>query len=498
MRSGKARPENDPRARRPIRTGPKSPSKRSLGVHYILRFLPAVVVLTVAAASAPAQDLNHFINLEGVGADTNDNPFGLGLSPDGSTLWVPVSGAPTWGDPATSNNNVVARYDTATYAYMGSTVVGWFPNNVVVSDTTGYVSVSTDGTIAVVDAATGALTATVTIPNWGFSAYPFGLALSGDGSRLYVSTLDGQDAIYVLDTTTLVWLNAETIYVPGGAGRLAVHGATLIAGLSAYLPDWSGGVSRMAFIDLLSGTQVVHTLKSAAAGSFSFPGLQDAVVSPDGLAYVAGYEVGHRIYVFDASTGDLLRTIPTGAGLGYYQGIALDETSNTLVVMDQWTSELIWIDRGTEQVLAVTDASSLLLDGANEAVFAGGQGFVAFHYANGVGVFDVPAGSAGAPALDLTASDTTPDLGGSVTVALASLDAGALAGVLYAWDDGPTGAFSLGGSAIGIAMVGSGPLSADFAVPNDAALAGFQLFLQGVRLGTAGLEVTNQMAVVIQ
>lgn len=167
----------------------------------------------------------------------------LAISPDGSSLFVDGG----------SLSNSVTVVSTAT-----DTVN---PNPIPVSDP-GAMAMSADGTalyvissptsgpaVVVIDPATGKVSGPpVALPA---TSQPAQLALSPDGSELYVTDANGQ-AVARVDTTTAT-LNSATIALPQG---LTPRDITVTAdGTTAYLDGTAvGGTSELVSVDLATGS----------------------------------------------------------------------------------------------------------------------------------------------------------------------------------------------------------------------------------------------------
>ena len=100
------------------------------------------------------------------------NPYGVVVSPDGSSVWV-----------TNQISETVSRVDTATNAVTSSITVGANPWGVVVSPDGSSVWVTNQGsgTVSRIDTATNAVTS-ITV-----GANPSGVAVSPDGSSVWVT-----------------------------------------------------------------------------------------------------------------------------------------------------------------------------------------------------------------------------------------------------------------------------------------------------------------------
>jgi len=145
-----------------------------------------------------------------------ENPLGIAISPDGTKVYV------------TNNGESVSVIDTTTNAVTASVPVGGRLDGVAVSPDGTKVYVTNGwykgddgpyyaleiGTVSVIDTATNAITATVSVGH-----LPLGVAVSPDGTKVYVANF-GSANISVIDTET----NTVTASVNVGSmpSRLAV------------------------------------------------------------------------------------------------------------------------------------------------------------------------------------------------------------------------------------------------------------------------------------
>ncbi len=115
-------------------------------------------------------------------------PEGVKLAPDARTFYV-----------TSETDHVVTAVDARTGEVRGSVKVDRRPRDITFRpDGAYYVSNEMGGTVSLVDAARGQVTATVALPE---GARPMGLAVSPDGARLFVATGRGGTVVAV-DTRT--------------------------------------------------------------------------------------------------------------------------------------------------------------------------------------------------------------------------------------------------------------------------------------------------------
>ncbi len=127
-------------------------------------------------------------------ADVGGEPEGVRVSPDGRFVLVTAEAA-----------NSVALIDAATHEILASIPAGLRPRDVVFSPDSKYAFVSgeADASVALIGIAARSMLLKVKLEGAGIK--PMGLALSLDGSRLFVSTGRG-GVVFALDAKTLAAL----------------------------------------------------------------------------------------------------------------------------------------------------------------------------------------------------------------------------------------------------------------------------------------------------
>ncbi|MHB1544100.1 MAG: beta-propeller fold lactonase family protein [Gammaproteobacteria bacterium] len=191
----------------------------------------------------------------------------MAISPDGSTLYVinPDSGALLSLNLATGAVKTVTNYGAAAKP------------TAVLAGSTGrhlYVTLSETSNLSIITLATNNVS-TLSIPN-GFD--PLALALSPDGSRLYIAN-SGDNTIAVLDIETGSFLNSITVTGFPESLSVSPNGATLAAALSA------AGVVDLIPLNQSTPATLITVGRSPATLTYS----------PDGT----------RLYVLDSEIPDL-------------------------------------------------------------------------------------------------------------------------------------------------------------------------------------------------
>jgi YVTN family beta-propeller protein len=240
-------------------------------------------------------------------------PYGVAVSPSG-VIYAALIGSTT-----------LARGDLATRAFTSDVTVGSTPPHVVFNPagTIAYATLQTGQGLAVVDAGTNALVATVPLSSDGFN-----LIVAPDGQRVYVTTANG--TLYVIDASD----NSVVTTLAVGA---AANGL-------AFSPDAS--VLYVSSRD--AGTVVaVDPSTNAVTRTYTIGGMpQRLAVSPDGLElYVANETSG--LNVVDVASGAVSST---SFGTAAY-GLGLTPDGAHLYVLLPAVGQLRVLDRATRSAV---------------------------------------------------------------------------------------------------------------------------------------------------
>jgi YVTN family beta-propeller protein len=213
-----------------------------------------------------------------------DSPHVVAISPDGTRAYVGLG------------NGYIQVLDTTTYRSLTSIATGVFPERIAIGPDgrrlyLGSQDYDSGATVTVVDITTNAIAHTVTIGGKG----PMSLAVSGDGSQLYVRT--GAEVVAIATSDDSI------------SSRKAADQAEIATApdAQAYLIDAVGGT-----LTTLDGNGSTRDLPSAQ-GHDSI--VEDVVSTPDGrqlylLREGASNESSQdRLEVVDTATGRITRTI---------------------------------------------------------------------------------------------------------------------------------------------------------------------------------------------
>ncbi len=212
---------------------------------------------------------------------------------------APVQAAPHSAYVANQGGTTVSVIDTATNAVTATITVGLSPYGVAVSPDGSrvYVANANGGTVSVIDTATSVVTATIPV-----GSRPNGVAASPDGSRVYV-TNNGGNTVTVIDTAT----NAVTATIPVGNSPYGV--AASPDGSRVYVAN-----NCVSSSNCTNGTvSVIDTATDQVTDTSPVGGQPPGVaVSPDGSQVYVTNETSDTVSVIDTATGQVTATITVG------------------------------------------------------------------------------------------------------------------------------------------------------------------------------------------
>ncbi|MEM9802484.1 MAG: hypothetical protein AAGA20_19300 [Planctomycetota bacterium] len=278
-------------------------------------------------------------------------PFSASFSPDGSDLFVPLFGGVIGNGGCT-----VARVDPTTLQLRGQIQTGESPEEVAFvtrpdgSLLYGFISDSSASAVVVFDDL-DQVVATIPLPpepGGTFpTAFPYGVITAPDQRTVYVGTLDGQGFVYAIDVATLQIDAARTIFLGAetGASRMAFAGDQLVIGGTTFFPNFTGSTARVFVVDPAVPQAPRSLVLASDSSGFLFPNPQDMAVACDGTVWLAGFDMGPRVYAIDPAGPTLITTVPTGTSEpdGKFQALGLSP-DGLLAVADFLTDEIGLID----------------------------------------------------------------------------------------------------------------------------------------------------------
>lgn len=324
----------------------------------------ATVLIGSEAAFAQLDSPQPLALLDLTGVDpVASNPYGLARHPNLPRVYVALSGEPTFGDPTLANGSTVVEYDLDSGAILRSFSVGFFPTDLVIPNDGSelFVVSSTGSVLTRIDLVGGGSTSVDLVDSMGQTVgFPTGIECSADQSQLFISSNGGgfdgsQENMLVLDRATLTL--SDTVEIVGGLGRFAVLSDGRVVVPVGFPEDVFPSNPELRVYDSLAGWEELTSLTLAVDIS-DFPAPFDVVVSDDETrAYVSVLGGSSQIFVvdltslaldtpltlpfvdfaqsglalgdgtlwvgdfeqaqvrgFEVDTGELLWTLPTGAG----------------------------------------------------------------------------------------------------------------------------------------------------------------------------------------
>ena len=271
-------------------------------------------------------------------------PRGLKVSPDGSRLYVAVSGSPIGGPgvdesklpPADSRADGIAVIDTASGKLDRVLNAGADPETFVLSHDGRilYVSNESDGAVSAVsvDGARAKMTAKV-------GEQPEGVAITPDDARLFVAC-EASDHVAMLDARTLHPI--RTIAIAGRPRSLLMSAD----GTTVYATVESGG--KLAMIAAADGTLGKVIDLSRGDAKLRPMGM---VEGANGHVFVTTGRAGAVLEV-DPRAGTIVRRIEQVGGRPW--GIGLTPDGRTLVTANGSSDDISFIDRATGQIVRKT------------------------------------------------------------------------------------------------------------------------------------------------
>lgn len=239
---------------------------------------------TITAWDPAAHETTTFSSLPG--------PWALAVSPDGELLYVLHA-------PATGPY-VVDMIRTADRARVGQVRIDHRPGGEIALSPSGTrLYVATSAGITVINTFNQSIVTKVS-----FGGRPTGVAVTPDGSRVYVTGQES-DTVTVIDTAT----NTVARTIP--VGPEPYYGIAITPdGRRAYVPNHNDGMSpgTVSVIDTDPGSGTYHAVVATVAVELA---PVSTAVSPDGsVVYVAG-SLG-SLTIIDVATGEVVRVISLG------------------------------------------------------------------------------------------------------------------------------------------------------------------------------------------
>jgi DNA-binding beta-propeller fold protein YncE len=317
--------------------------------------------------------LDHSVTLDDGDAASPDLGFGVTLSRDGVHAYATIA-----GDVFGPNNADLARIDVVTGSQINTGPTQAYPEDAAITyDALGaarhvYVSNSTTGSVSCL---TPALVPVVNVPLptcFGGSSYPFGLLVSPDQTRLYVTTLAGCGDVHVVDCDPASGTFNTVLgsfVVPGGGGRPSwAPYPVMVIPTTTYDAAFTLSTGGFAVVDVLNtASQASYQVSAPIANHYAFA--TECVVVPGGRVLLSiGGEIFPTVYECSVATGAVLRTLNLNTVTGIQlHGLAVNPDQTLGVVTSLNGGESVFFDLATFTVAGVHDHGST--SKPNDAVF---------------------------------------------------------------------------------------------------------------------------------
>src|SRR3990170_8404228 len=204
-----------------------------------------------------------------------------------------------------------------------------------------YVINRNSNDVSLINTATNTVIATIPV-----GALPQGIAVTPDGSEVYVSHADAQ-AVFIIDTLTNTVV--DIVGLPNRSQEVEITPD----GMKAYVVVQDGNAVAVINTATRTVTNVI--------GGFNSP--HGIGITPDGTkAYVTNFGPSHSgttVSVIDISTNTIIATIPVGQGP---IGVAITPDNTKVYVANNVTSTVSVINTATNTVIATLPTVGGLID----------------------------------------------------------------------------------------------------------------------------------------
>jgi DNA-binding beta-propeller fold protein YncE len=445
--------------------------------------------------------LDHFITLDDGDAASTDEGFGIVLAPDGTHAYAAIAGQVS-SNPTLNNDNV-ARLDVLAGTQVGLGQTELFPEDAAYTvDGTGavrhvYVTNSTSGSVTCLTPALAPV-ATIALPTcFGFSEYPFGLLVTPDQNRVFVTTIGFCNDVFAIDSNpasptfnTIV----QSFSIPGAGGRAAWGPyPTMVLPTTTYGAD--GSQAGFVVVDVTNPAGATsHTLTPAV--SMQYASTIECVVTPGNKALLSiSYSSAPVVYECSLASGNVLRTLDLSAITDVsLHGLATNPSQTLGAVTSLHGHDTIFFDLATFSVVGSYDHG---LGQPNDVVFTpdGSRAVVSLQAVPRVDVLKHVPGY-----LLRLEAPASVNVGANLTYAIDNCESGQ-AWALY-FSLAGNGPQQIGPHAVALSnpfalgWIGTGDLagndSVTFVVPNTAGLPGMTVSTQAVTVDRDGnIRISN-------
>jgi len=251
-------------------------------------------------------------------------PIGVSVSPDGSSVYI-----------TNTIDNTVSVISTASLSVTATIHVGNYPWCICASPDGSkvYVSNTRGNSISVISTVTNNVIATIALTD-----IPSDLCVSPDGSRLYVTNYNN-GSVWVINTATNALL--PSIAVGAGANGLAISPD----GSKLYVAN--AGVGTVSVVNTATGS--VGATITVGANPYA------VVVSPDGSrVYVTNNNSG-SVSVIDAAANTVVATATVGSPIG----ISINQDGSLVYVVNGNGYSVAVINTTTNSVVSTVGVGTV-------------------------------------------------------------------------------------------------------------------------------------------
>ena len=313
-----------------------------------LLVIAALVSCFLASAQTLAQ--NAYITNQGsntmsvINTETNTvtatvpvgaGPYGVAVTPDDSKVYITNNGS-----------NSVSVIETATNAVVATILVENGPIGVAVTPDGGkaYIANTSSESVTIIDTASNTVTGRIFVGDFHLAT---GVAVTPDGTKVYVTSLNSgglfnvSAAVSVIDKAT----NTVVTVLPGPSGESGIAPFGV-----AVTPDGSKVYVANRFSNTIS---VINTATNALAATIAVPlggGEPTGVaVAPDGSKVYVTIAASGLVAVIDTTTNTITATIPVG---GIPFGVAINPEGSKAYVVNSRDNTVSVISTATNTASA--------------------------------------------------------------------------------------------------------------------------------------------------
>jgi YVTN family beta-propeller protein len=213
----------------------------------------------------------------------------LAITPDGSSLFVLEYNNSTIAVISTSTNTVLTTFSGGTGLGTGLAIT---------QDGTQLYVANLSGTVSIIDVATYAIENTLTV-----GSQTFAIGISPDGTFAYVEAIGDAGPVYL----TQIDVTSQTIVAPQLCNVIAPSSPTLVFSPDSQTVYVPGDAYEVLALNALTG-QLKKTFVLSTEKRFVLAGAQ---ISPDGKSLYVAETTGHAIATVNTTTG---KTVATALG----------------------------------------------------------------------------------------------------------------------------------------------------------------------------------------